>query len=416
MTAFSPNRLALAAVLLMLAPSGIVLAADASPAIVAVEAGEFDRVDTPVVFEAAWDVPADARLSLTDLDSGAEVPVQRLPGKKTRLVWLLSDRLSAGHTRQYRLNVARDGEAEVAATCVAADGWLKIDVEGKPVLRYAAEVQTPPEELSPVYRRSGFIHPLFDPEGRILTDDFPPDHAHQHGVFFAWVNTTFEGRKIDFWNQAAETGRIEHVETLGTQQGPVFAQFTTKLRHLDITTPDAPRPVLEERWVVRVCRLTDYFLFDLTSAQTCVAKSPLVINEYHYGGMALRGAREWFEQPEHDMLTSDGATRKDGNHTRPVWVEMYGNIQGKPSGVTIMGSPQNHGYPQPVRLHPTKPYLCFAPMVLGEFSIEPGQPYISRYRLVAHVGKPDPNLNERIWNDYAHPPKVRVVKAPTTQP
>ena len=80
-------------------------------------------------------------------------------------------------------------------------------------------------------------------------------------------------------------------------------------------------------------------------------------------------------------------------------------------GVTVLDHPGNFRFPQPVRLHPNKPYFCFAPMVLGEFEISPGHPYTSRYRLYVHDGPPDAADIERLWNDYAAPPVVRVVAA-----
>jgi hypothetical protein len=61
-------------------------------------------------------------------------------------------------------------------------------------------------------------------------------------------------------------------------------------------------------------------------------------------------------------------------------------------------------------LHPNKPYFCFAPMVLDRFAIEPGQSYISRYRLSVHDGRPDPSAIEGRWLDYAEGPKARVVE------
>ena len=57
----------------------------------------------------------------------------------------------------------------------------------------------------------------------------------------------------------------------------------------------------------------DYFLIDINSSQSCASLSPLKINKYHYGGMAIRGADEWFvneknaQQPS-DFLTSEGKT------------------------------------------------------------------------------------------------------------
>jgi hypothetical protein len=108
----------------------------------------------------------------------------------------------------------------------------------------------------------------------------------------------------------------------------------------------------------------------------------------------------------YDYLTSEGKTWLDGNATRARWAEIHGAIDGRPSGAAVLGHPRNFRAPQPVRLHPSKPYFCFAPMILGEFAIQPGKPYDSCYRYYVHTGEPDRSVNERIWNDYADPPQV----------
>ena len=152
---------------------------------------------------------------------------------------------------------------------------------------------------------------------------------------------------------------------------------------------------------------------------------PLTINKYHYGGMGLRGNRDWFDPTvkgnnppdparsgRSDFLTSEGKDRATGNHTRPSWVDLSGRIGDRPGGVALLDHPDNFRFPQPVRLHPNKPYFCFAPMVLGAFEIAPGRPYVSRYRFVVHDGPPDARALERFWHDYAEPPRVRVVSEP----
>jgi hypothetical protein len=149
------------------------------------------------------------------------------------------------------------------------------------------------------------------------------------------------------------------------------------------------------------------------------------MNQYHYGGFGLRGSREWFDPqvrgtnpPEpsrggrSDFLTSEGKTRRNGNHTRPRWVDLSGEVDGSLAGVAVLDHPGNFRFPQPVRLHPNKPYFCFAPMVEGAFAIAPGQPYRSRYRLITHDGSPDPVLIDRLWHDYAEPPEVKLVEQP----
>ena len=88
---------------------------------------------------------------------------------------------------------------------------------------------------------------------------------------------------------------------------------------------------------------------------------------------------------------------------------MHGNIDDKPAGITLMCHPGNFRAPQPVRLHPHKPYFCFAPMQLGDFEINLGRTYTSRYRFYAHSGPAKAEQSERLWQDYAEPPKARVI-------
>jgi hypothetical protein len=40
----------------------------------------------------------------------------------------------------------------------------------------------------------------------------------------------------------------------------------------------------------------------------------------------------------------------------------------------------------------------------------PGKPYRSRFRVVSFDGQLDPTLIDRLWQDYADPPAVSVVK------
>jgi len=204
------------------------------------------------------------------------------------------------------------------------------------------------------------------------------------------------------------------------------------LRHSDLTAPDGPRPVLDEVWTVRAYNLADHFLVDLESEQCCATDDPLIINECNYGGMAIRGSGQWFDAEvakriskltkakaapdelarvaiKRDYLTSEGKTWIDGNHTRARWVEMHGTIDGNPTGVAVLCHPGNFRAPQPVRLHPHKPYFCFAPMVLGEFQIRSGSVYTSRYRYYVHCGEVNADMCERVWHNYASPPTVRVV-------
>jgi hypothetical protein len=157
-----------------------------------------------------------------------------------------------------------------------------------------------------------------------------------------------------------------------------------------------------------VADVRPYYMFDLTSTQTCASEQPLILPKYHYGGFGYRGHRTWDGKGNCEFLTSEGKTRADGNETRGNWVYVYGKVDGNTAGVLVMSHPENFRAPQPLRIHPTEPYISFAPQQMGEFRIEPGKPYVSKYRIVSMDGAPDGELFERIWNDYATPPTVTV--------
>jgi hypothetical protein len=391
-----------------------------------VEAGPHPRRITPLVVTLPGSFRGIRFVTLTQSSPSRTVAAQVLTGDPPRLAWMLDD-LPAGATRAYRVEAASDAGSVAGVVACDSDGKvIRLAIGDRPVLQYNAAVVESPAGIEPYYRRSGQIHPLFTPAGQVVSDDFPPDHAHQHGLFFAWVNTTFEGRHLDFWNQKELTGRIAHAATLETVSGPVCGEFRVRLRHDDVTTPDRPRPVLDEVWTLRAYNVRDIFLVDFESRQECAGESPLRINEYHYGGMGLRARREWFDPSvkggnppdpsksgRSDFLTSEGQGRASGNHSRPDWVDISGEV-GVPSGgihrggVTLFDHPENFRFPQSVRLHPNKPYFCFSPMVQGPFEIVAGRPYVSRYRLAIHDGPPDASLLGRLWRDYAEPPIVKL--------
>ncbi len=411
----------LAALVLVVAPG----ADDRRSVVLEVDAGRYDRRHTPVVFPALGTLLVQPNVSLERLDNRQPVPVQATEIGTPSVAWILHELLPAGTTRRYRLSVASAPVAAGPLRFTCDHEQVTIDLAGQPVLTYHVAVAEPPPGIDRVFRKSGFIHPLATRSGLVVTDDFPSDHAHQHGLFFAWVNTTFEGRHVDFWNQKSRTGRVAHDEGgpgLSPHAGPVIAEFSVPLRHDDLTAPGGPSKVLDETWVVRAYDVPGLVVLDIESTQTCAGRSSLILNKYHYGGLGLRGNRAWLDPTvkgddapdpaksgHSDFLTSEGKHRSDGNHTRPRWVDLSGEVGGRVGGVAILDHPANFRFPQPVRLHPNKPYFCFAPMVLGDFAIDPGKPYISRYRIIVHDGPPDPRLLDRLWDDYADPPRVRVV-------
>ena len=297
------------------------------------------------------------------------------------------------------------------------DDVIRVTLRGKPVLEYIKTEKPVPEGIEPHFRRSGYIHPVYTPTGQELTGDFPADHAHQHALFFAWTKSSFDGRKVDFWNQAKDLGRVEFREVVNLKREERRVSFSVKQAFkvkMRSKAGDKWIDALNEIWTVTVHRTPDdHFLFDIVSVQECASDKPLTLAKYHYGGMSIRGNYQWLKEKEdHSIkpgdvqyLTSEGNDRWEGNHTRPNWVAFSGKIDGQEVSAAVFCSPKNFRAPQHVRIHPNKPYFCFAPTVDGSFKITPGRKYVSRYRYLVTSASVDEDKIEQHWKKYAKPTK-----------
>ena len=373
-------------------------------------AGGHERIDVVVAVDlpaSLLDAPA-LHLERIDVQPPRAVAVQKTNDDPPRACWIARGRLPAGVVRRYRLGAAPEvADTDGGVVCRDDGKALWFSVRGRKVVRYNHEVVQPPAGIDPIYARSGYLHPLWSPAGRVISGDFPPAHKHHHGIWFPWTRTLFEGKETDFWNSGASLGRIEFVVFDSFRGGPVFGHLEARQQHLALKTASGPKVVLNERWQLRVYALEEVFVFDLISDQRCASDEPLFLKQYRYGGLGFRGSIQW-EGPHVSFLTSEGRTRKDGHATRADWCAIYGLVDSQPAGIAVMCHPENFRAPQPMRIHPSEPFFNFTPCQLGDFAIEPGKPYVSRYRFVVFDGKVDPALCRRLWNDYAHPPVVGV--------
>jgi len=352
----------------------------------------------------------DLRLIETTTGTDVPVPSQVEPGEPPHLWWIVEGELAADARRKYRLE---RGEP-LAGSSVTIDQRpeaVTIRIGDASVLQYNIAHVEPLAEIDARYGRSGHIHPAWTPAGAVVTDEFPPDHAHQSGLYLAFVKTEFEGRTPDFWNLLGGTGRVNSKGVTRMAAGPVFGEFTTAQEHVDQSAPDG-KVALTETWNVRVWNVggteTGYWICDLTSRITCATDSPLRLPEYHYGGMALRGAREWTPQNV-TIVTSEAHDRVSGNHTRPWWCDMGGTVSGAKAGLLFATHPDNFRAPEPLRIHPTMPYMVYAPSFLGDWEIAPDAPHVSRYRFVFHDGDLPAETANRLQGEFGKPLTARVV-------
>jgi len=84
--------------------------------------------------------------------------------------------------------------------------WVRLTFKGRPVWQYNYGVAAPPG-AGELNATSGFLHPVWSPNGAIVTDWGPQDHYHHRGIFFAWTKTKWGKLAPDFWNLFAGSGR-----------------------------------------------------------------------------------------------------------------------------------------------------------------------------------------------------------------
>ena len=403
----------------MMPPARAEERAVAAVATITVEAGEVERIDTPMCVSLKGVAPdAAGDLGLVEVRDGKATPAasQLEGGSDPRICWFLSGTTPAGGKRVYRL-VTGAPAAPAAVTVAQDDKALEIACGKRKVLRYHHAVMPAPEGVKSrdLYARSGFIHPLWSPAGAALTCIHPADHIHHMGIWNPWTNAVFEGRKVDFWNLGAGKGTVRFVEFASTASGPVFGGFCALQDHVDLSAPGGEKVALHERFAVRAWAAgegSSGWIVDFTLTQRCASDSPLELPKYRYGGFGFRARLDWTKATS-DYLTSEGKTRKDGHATRSRWCITHGKTEKGQAGIVFMSHPDNHEHPEPMRIWPDGKGLVFfnyCPVQQKGWTLQPGKDYVRRYRLYVYDGTIDAGAAERGWQDYGNGPKVAVAK------
>ena len=96
----------------------------------------------------------------------------------------------------------------------AADGVTLTD-GGKSVLFYRTAPADPHEP-----GRLNYIHPIYAPDGAVLTEDRPTDHLHQRGAFWSWHQVIVDGKNVaDGWFMKSLTFNVREKRFKGDSAG-----------------------------------------------------------------------------------------------------------------------------------------------------------------------------------------------------
>ena len=215
----------------------------------------------------------------------------------------------------------------------------------KKIINYHYARMPQPDGAEDCFGRSGFIHPVWSPQGSVLTRIQPEDHIEQYGVFMPWAQMEYNGKIYDSWNLGKNQGTVKAGSVLSKEEGPVFSRCSMSLGHY-ISDKGQEIKIMDEIWTIRAYAMDDYFMWDFESALTPCTTFPVLLKKYNYGGFSWRLTEDWKAEVS-QMMTSegDGIRRASGKKAR--WIYTEGSARnGIESGFIIMSDPANFNHPE----------------------------------------------------------------------
>ena len=343
--------------------------------------------------------------------SGATSAVQLVPkiapdgsadAETGRLVASIAPRQGGKRPRKFQLQ-QESRTTDAAAFCLedVSQTSLKLSEGDAPVLTYNHGLVTDESvpETDPRRSRACYVHPLWGLSGEVLTDDFPVDHYHHHGIFWTWPHVQIDGQEYDIW---ADHGglRQRFVRWLARDVGPVAAVIGVENGWFL-----GDEKVMIERVWIRVYRAADEGrAVDLEFAWIPVDR-PLTLwgaPGKSYGGLTIRFAPPSRTDENTVITVPSGPTEADLKETPLAWADFtskFGKLSG-PSGAALFVDPAHPDFP-PTWL--TRHYgpLCVGWPGVNSQTFKPGEPIRLGYRVWIHAGAVTTEALQEAYDAYA---------------
>jgi hypothetical protein len=388
-----------------------------------VSAGNTDRTDCPVSISIdQLNFNTDSlKLALFEIKGKTEtsVPCQLETASGVRLWFILNGQTPKNTKRTFTVRkTASVLEQKTGIKAINKEGALSLFSGEKPILSYQMETVNPPKGVSPFYKRSAFLHPVYSPGGEVLTRIQAPDHYHHYGVWNPWTLTFIGKREVDFWNLMKGEGTVRFAGMISQVEGSVFTGFKTLQEHVDFGAAGGDAVAMNELFDVRVWNIANQrYMFDYMSTLNTPLDSGILLAAYRYGGGIGWRATEKWTKDNSSVLTSEGKDRKDADGSNARWciVEGESATPAGRSGILVLSYPANRMHPEPMRVWPPDAnngrgdmYFEFCPIRHKDWKIEKGNDYTLKYRLIVFDGKITPEEAENYWQAFANPPRISI--------
>ena len=356
------------------------------------------------------------------IDGDKKIPLaSQLDVGRTARVWFIPDQtVRQGQRVQLELTLEETSPLSGALTAAVNEKAILLAYQNKPILSYYHAEHPVPQGVDSLFKRSGFIHPLFTPEGKVVNRIQPQDHYHHYGIWSPWTVTQIEGREVDFWNLGKGQGTVRFAGLLSTVAGPVYAGFQVHQEHVMFVGENKVEKVaMNEVWDIRASAVEldgrTVWLVDYTSTLNNALSSPIELSAYRYGGgLGFRATDDW-NKDNVVVLTSEGKSRNEADGTRARWADIRGAGREKDgtAGVLFLSHSANREHPEPMRVWPDNAtgnglmFFEFCPIRHNDWVLEPNRNYVLRYRMLVYDGRITAELAETLWKNFAQPPLIK---------
>ncbi|MDD5345580.1 MAG: PmoA family protein [Proteiniphilum sp.] len=299
-----------------------------------------------------------------------------------------------------------------------ADGNITLYADQSPVFSYRYETMFPPTGVDPLFKRSGFIHPLWSPKGEMLSRVQPPDHYHHYGIWGPWTLTHIGDREVDFWNLKKGEGTVKFAGFLSEITGSVFSGLRVLQQHIDFGAKGEDQIAMNEVLDVRVWNSSKgVWIIDYTTAINTPLNEGIMLDAYRYGGgIGYRATEKWTKE-NCTVLTSEGKTRREADGSTARWciVEGESAVDEGRSGILFMSHPANRAHPEPMRVWPLDGnggrgdlYFEFTPIRHQSWNLKNGNDYVLKYRMIVFDGRMDKETAEMYWRSFSGAPVIQI--------
>jgi hypothetical protein len=249
-----------------------------------------------------------------------------------------------------------------------------------PLLTYNAGEVPVPNGIGGKYAiaRSGYIHPIYGFNGEELTADFPSDHPHHRGVYWAWPEVGYRGKTNDLHALQGVQSKPADLVQYACEAGSAW------IKHENIWIWEEGEEIVKEIVVIKAHRPeTGLRTFDLHLTFEALVPGVEIARRdmKSYGGLNVRMS----PRSKQNILK-----KLDLNDSDSIaWAELIGVPEGGDGkvGVLILQSPLNPQHPCEWVAYPKINWLQPTFPRSGErFRLSQDKPLELRYRIVVRSG------------------------------